>query len=44
MNDKPVKLVIPLELVQAIVNYLQQRPFVEVYQLIRALTELPKDE
>jgi hypothetical protein len=36
------KLIISLELVQALVDYLQQRPFIEVYQLINALTELKK--
>lgn len=41
MNNK---LIITLELVQAIADYLKQRPFVEVFQLIAALSELPRFE
>lgn len=34
------ELLIPLELAEAIANYLAQRPYAEVYQLIAALQQL----
>lgn len=34
-----MKLVIPIELAQALVNYLQGRPYAEVHQLITALLQ-----
>jgi hypothetical protein len=41
MDDK-VQLIIPLTTVQAIVSYLQNRPFVEVFELIASVSELPR--
>jgi allophanate hydrolase subunit 1 len=35
------RLIIPLALVQAIINYLQKRRFIEVVELISALASLP---
>lgn len=39
-EQQPKELIIPLELVQAIGNYLAQKPYGEVYQLIAALQQL----
>lgn len=41
MNDEQTKqLVIPLATAEAVVNYLAQRPYVEVFQLIAAMQQL----
>ncbi len=41
METKPPEnLIIPIELVQAVANYLAQKPYGEVYQLIAALQQL----
>ncbi len=42
MNDQaqPQQLVIPLATAEAMVNYLAQRPYVEVFQLIAAMQQL----
>ena len=42
MNDQaqPQQLVIPLATAEAVVNYLAQRPYVEVFQLIAAMQQL----
>lgn len=41
MNNEPTKqLVIPLATAEAIINYLAQRPYVEVFQLIAAMQQL----
>ena len=39
-DDKPQQLVIPLATAEAVVNYLAQRPYIEVFQLIAALQQL----
>ncbi len=50
MNNEPTKqLVIDLKTAEAVVNYLAQRPYVEVFQLIAAMQQLqplpaPADE
>lgn len=41
MNDEqPKQLVIPLATAEAVVNYLAQRSYVEVFQLIAAMQQL----
>lgn len=42
MSDttNPDKLVIDLKTAEAVVNYLAQRPYVEVFQLIAAMQQL----
>lgn len=39
-NDKPQQFVIDLKTAEAVVNYLAQRPYIEVFQLIAALQQL----
>lgn len=39
-EDKPQQLVIPLATAEAVVNYLAQQPYVEVFQLIGAMQQL----
>lgn len=39
-NEQPKQLVIPLATAEAVVNYLAQRPYVEVFQLIAAMQQL----
>lgn len=40
MTDQPDKLVIDLKTAEAVVNYLAQRPYVEVFQLVAAMQQL----
>jgi hypothetical protein len=40
----PEQLLLPLELGQAILTYLAQRPYVEVFELVAALQSLEKTE
>ena len=40
MNEQTKQLVIPLATAEAVVNYLAQRPYVEVFQLIAAMQQL----
>ena len=45
MNDEqPKQLVIPLATAEAVVNYLAQRPYVEVFQLIAAMHPPSRDK
>ena len=37
---RPKSLIIPIDLYEAVGNYLVQRPYAEVYQLIAALQQL----
>lgn len=39
-NERPQQLVIDLETAEAVVNYLAQRPYIEVFQLIAAMQQL----
>ena len=42
MNDQaqPQQLVIPLATAEAVVNYLAQRPYIEVFTLIASMQQL----
>ena len=40
MNDQPKDLVIPLQVAQAILQYLAQRPYGGVVDLVQALQQL----
>lgn len=41
MNDEqPKQLVIDLKTAEAVVNYLAQQPYIEVFQLISAMQQL----
>ena len=40
MTEQPKQLVIDLALAEAIANYLAQRPYIEVWQLIAKLQQL----
>lgn len=39
-DEQPKQLVISLTTAEAVVNYLAQRPYVEVFQLIAAMQQL----
>ena len=43
-NANAINLLIPAPLAQAIVSYLETKPFVEVHQLIAGLLRLPRFE
>lgn len=40
MSEQPQNLIIPTTLAEAIVQYLAQRPYIEVHKLIAALQQL----
>jgi len=40
MTEQPDKLIIDVKTAEAVVNYLAQRPYVEVFQLIAAMQQL----
>ena len=40
MNEQPKQLVIDLKTAEAVINYLAQRPYIEVFQLIAAMQQL----
>jgi len=40
MSEQPDKLIIDLKTAEAVVNYLAQRPYVEVFQLIALMQQL----
>lgn len=42
MNPKPTHLLIPVDFAQAVVNYLQTKPFQEVAAMIQVFASLPK--
>ena len=49
MNEQPKQLVIDIKTAEAVVNYLAQRPYIEVFELIGAMQQLqplptPADE
>ena len=39
-DEQPKQFVISLTTAEAVVNYLAQRPYIEVYQLIAAMQQL----
>ncbi len=41
---KPSAIVVPAQLAQDVVNYLQTQPYKDVYQMIAALVQCPKQE